>query len=268
VAVIKADIMPPNIWKPSREYFGERERSPCPRLMRLRIAALVLFVLVSTAVATVLAQAETVTAVPGATVTVGGCAAVYNQSGVFVCLPTMPEVRTDFGSVVVNAHNNTYIELTVMLFSVNGTGVCSVDVQLLDGNGTLLYEYSNSSMRAGDSVAVGVSLPQPVDYVVVNATLCGVQIPLYAVLTPKTAFKSPPLSDPLFMFLLALLPAAPAIGLLMRGEAALGGVATLAALPAIYILALYVAPDPAKIPSIIVATLIAALLLAVAGRRS
>jgi len=234
---------------------------------RSNLFALIMIIALSASAAAVSAQTGAATNTTGITVPAGGCEYVYNQSGVYICLPSIPSVNTTAGSVVVRPHNNTYLELYIAVFGFGTDQPCLIEVDVLDANGTPLYSYTNE-MAPGTSVTVGVLLPQPEDYVVMNVTLCGVIMPLYAVALPKPSpLSQPPYGSALVALLASLIPVAPVIGLMLRGELAAGGLATLAALPLISILAYSIAPDPAKIPAVIAVSFISALMILVASRR-
>jgi len=194
------------------------------------------------------------------------CEFVYNQSGTFICLPSFANISTALGSIVVTPYNTSLVSVNIYTIG-SPKETCPIYIQLLDPNGTTIYRNSFTASM-GQIYSFNISLSKPMTYIAVNASICNILIPLYAVPIPKPSpLATPPVQDPLLLLFTGILPAAPIIGFILRGDLGLGAVATLAALPAIYIFAFYISPAPYRIHTLIALTFIEAILLAAVARK-
>lgn len=190
------------------------------------------------------------------------CEYVYNQSGFYICLPQVNVVSGVCASISFTPNTST-----TLVIDIRVVGLCPVTINLYNSTGYLFYNYT-TTLNTSTTLAVDTSTSVSDNIVVFRVDIGGFEawghVRMPAMIVPEYLGNL----HPAVKFLLLLLPVAPVLSFLVRGDLRSGAIASLLSLPFIYVIASYLSISPSIVVTVLSVSLVASLIAYLIGSSS
>lgn len=176
-----------------------------------------------------LSPLELVVAVAQSTSSAGTVYVVVNDTGTYVSVPALPEVKSPIGYVQVSYSNGS------LTFTVGSSQSCNVTLRVYDRNMSVVAERTGVALP-NSPLVVGISV-QNVDVVVYDTVICNETLPRAAYIIPLVVEEKLPWvsQSPLLRLAVTLLPVALILSYVLTAKTKRASLFLLASLPFIYI---------------------------------